>query len=377
MSTLLSIPQGDLTIEVTPPTTNKSLQAWDAADEYLLQHLATTEPLGTRSVMIVNDSYGALTNALVDLQPSHMSDSWIARQAAIHNLSLNGKDPQCIEWLNCLETPLRTIDYLLLKIPKSLALLEDQLIRLRPYLTADSVVIAAGMTRSIHTSTLKLFKEILGPTHTSLARKKARLIFTTIDTQRITPQSQWPCRYELSEFQLTLCSHANVFSASKPDIGSRLMFDAIPTSDKKQTIVDLACGNGTLGIIAAIQNPNADLVFTDESWMAVESAKFNFEAQFGTSRNATFYVSDCLDELKDNSVDLILNNPPFHQQNVITDEIAWKMFRQSHAALKNHGTIIVVGNRHLDYHGKLKRVFSNTKLLKSNRKFVVLQSLKR
>lgn len=376
MPTLLSLPQGDLSLEITPPSANKSLQAWDAADEYLLQHLATIEPLATRSVVIVNDSYGALTNALADSKPSHMSDSWIARQAAIHNLALNSRDPQDISWLTSLEAPEKGIDVLLLKVPKSLALLEDQLIRLHPQLTENSMLIAAGMTRSIHTSTLKLFENILGPTHTSLARKKARLIFTNLDSQRATPPSPWPCRYELPEYQLTLRSHANVFSASKPDIGSRFMFDTIPTSDKKQTIIDLACGNGTLGIIAALQNPQADLVFTDESWMAIESAKLNFTAQFGDTRNAKFYVNDCLNDLKANSADLILNNPPFHQQNIITDEIASKMFQQAHSVLKKQGSIIVVGNRHLDYHNKLKRVFSNTKLLKNNRKFVILESIR-
>lgn len=376
MSTQLSVPQGDLTLEITPYSSNKSLRAWDAADEYLLQHLATIKPIGTSSVVIVNDSYGALTNALAESNPIHISDSWIARQAAIHNLSINANNPEAVTWLNSLETPAKAVDFLLIKIPKSLALLEDQLIRLRPQLTTKSIVVAAGMTRSIHASTLKLFEEILGPTHTSLARKKARLIFTTVDNQQETRESPWPCSYEIPDLSLSLSSHANVFSASKPDIGSMFMLDTIPASDKTLTIVDLACGNGMLGIIAAQRNPQAKIVFTDESWMAVESAKHNFKALFGPDRKAEFHVGDCLNEVKTGSVDLILNNPPFHQQNVITDEIAWKMFKQSYSALKKHGHIIIVGNRHLNYHSKLKRLFSNTKLLKNNRKFVVLCSVK-
>ena len=39
------------------------------------------------------------------------------------------------------------------------------------------------MTRHIHSSTLALFEGILGPTRTSLARKKARLIHATLDPE--------------------------------------------------------------------------------------------------------------------------------------------------------------------------------------------------
>ncbi len=209
----------------------------------------------------------------------------------------------------------------MLKVPKSLALLEDQLIRLRPKISANTKVIAAGMTRSIHNSTLRLFDDILGPTRTSLARIKARLILATIDMHREVPQSPWPCSYEIPDLALTLTSHASVFSATKPDIGCLFMLDAIPASENSHTVIDLACGNGTLGIVAALKNPQAKLVFTDESWMAIESAKQNFLGIFGNSREVEFQLSDCLSELKTDTVDLILNNPPFHLQNVISDEL--------------------------------------------------------
>jgi len=35
-----------------------------------------------------------------------------------------------------------------------------------------------------------------------------------------------------------------------------------------------------------------------------------------------------------------------------------------------------VGNRHLNYHVKMKRVFGNAELVASNKKFVVLRSRK-
>ena len=45
---------------------------------------------------------------------------------------------------------------------------------------------------------------------------------------------------------------------------------------------------------------------------------------------------------------------PFHQLQAITDHIAWQMFSDAHRVLPQ-GRTLIVGNRHLDYHNKLKR----------------------
>ena len=84
--------------------------------------------------------------------------------------------------LSALDKPDDSVDLLLFKVPKSLALLEDELYRLRPLLHAQTHIVGAGMVRDVHTSTLDLCKRLIGPTHTSLAQKKARLIFSTLDT---------------------------------------------------------------------------------------------------------------------------------------------------------------------------------------------------
>ena len=54
----------------------------------------------------------------------------------------------------------------------------------------------------------------------------------------------------------------------------------------------------------------------------------------------------------------------------------WRMFQQSHAALKKGGELWVIGNRHLNHHIKLKRIFSHCKTVTSSRRFVVLRATK-
>ena len=87
-------------------------------------------------------------------------------------------------------------------------------------------------------------------------------------------------------------------------------------------------------------------------------------------------MNDSLTGIENESVDLILNNPPFHQNNAVGDAVAWQMFTQSRDALKQDGELWVIGNRHLGYHVKLKKIFSNCETIASNKKFVILKSMK-
>lgn len=149
-----------------------------------------------------------------------------------------------------------------------------------------------------------------------------------------------------------------------------------PASDDPLSIVDLGCGNGVVGLIAAERFAKASLHFVDESYMAVDSARINFQRAF-PERKASFTATDCLVGLEASSADMILNNPPFHQQNVVGDFIAQQMFKESKQVLKKGGILWVVGNRHLGYHAALKRIMGNCAVIASNKKFVVLKAVKR
>jgi len=357
---------------------NPNLQAWDAADLYLLKQVNENCELSPQSkILVVNDGFGALSLALCDHQVTMTGDSYLAFEAMKNNLLLQGYDEDRVTFANSLNLPDQIFDLILIKVPKSLALLEHQLYQLRSHQQANTQIIAGGMTRNIHKSTLKLFESIIGPTTTSLAWKKSRLILVNCDPQ--LNQGHIP---HTDEFileinrELTIQSHANVFSRDKLDAGSRLMIENMPAEERYLQVADLGCGNGILGLVAAELNPQANLIFVDESYMAVASARENFARAFDKSRTAQFKVTNCLQGIDTESVDLILNNPPFHQQYSVGDAIAWQMFVESRETLKTDGELWVVGNRHLAYHAKLKKIFGNCEQVASNGKFVLLKSIK-
>ena len=375
-TTVMLTPQGEFELERMPP--NPQLQAWDAADQYLLKQIDELKILTRQSrLLLVNDNFGALSVALADNHPVMVNDSFLSQQALYRNMQLNGYEPDQVTFNSGLPLPHAKFDVILIKIPKSQALLEHQLYSLRDLIGFDTRIIAAGMSRSIHSSTLKLFESILGPTTTSLAWKKSRLIYVTRDQALNQGQSPYPDSFIVeADREYTIINHANLFSRDKLDSGSRLVIENMPASEKYRHIVDLGCGNGILGLIAASLNPEAKLIFTDESYMAIDSARINFEAAFGKNREAEFTVTNCLQGIANESVDLVLNNPPFHQQTSVGDTIAWQMFIEARKALKPGGELWVVGNRHLAYHAKLKKIFGHCEQVESNKKFVFLKAVK-
>ena len=151
----------------------------------------------------------------------------------------------------------------------------------------------------------------------------------------------------------------------------------MPVGDQYRRVVDLGCGNGVLGIIAAALNPAASLLFCDESHMAIASASENFHHAFAQTRNVEFRVDDCLQTVASASRDLVLINPPFHQQHSVGDEVAWKMFKDARRVLSTGGELRLVGNRHLGYHAKLKKLFGNCETIAADSRFVILSSIKR
>ncbi|MGR8980754.1 MAG: methyltransferase [Gammaproteobacteria bacterium] len=374
--TKFNVPQGPFRLNRLPHRRGDTLLAWDAADEYLLHYLAEDLPSVDSRVLIMNDSFGALTVALSSFEPSAVSDSYLSQQATRFNLAANSLSEHSVLLSNVLEPLNGFFDLVLIKIPKNQGFFEYELSRLRHHLAPSTKVILAGMIKNLPASVWTLSERLIGRTTTSLARKKARLIFAEPDLTLAPPSPLYPVNYRLENTDYLISNHANVFSRDSLDIGTRLFLQHIPSGHNVCDIIDLGCGNGVVGLIAAERNPAATVHFIDESFMAVASAKENFERAFGSSRKASFRAGNCLTDFQSDCADLILCNPPFHQQHTIGDQIAVTMFKQSLNVLRKNGELWVIGNRHLRYHRCLDKFFGSHRIIASNSKFVVLKATK-
>ncbi|HSX70341.1 MAG TPA: class I SAM-dependent methyltransferase, partial [Pseudomonas sp.] len=342
---------------------------------YLLAHLHE-QGLNTDSrVLLLNDGFGALACSLAPhCRVTSSGDSHLGFLALQKNLARNGLAPDSVRFVPASETPDGPIDWVLLRVPKTLALLEEQLIRLHGQLAPGARVIAGAMIKHLPRSAGELMERYIGPLQASLAVKKARLL-TATPADKPAPTSPYPTRYQLDNPALELVNHANVFCREGLDIGTRAFLPHLPKTLTHQRVADLGCGNGVLAIAFALANPQAELTLVDESYMAVQSAAENWHAALG-ERPATFRAADGLADQPKDSLDLVLCNPPFHQQQVVGDFLAWRMFQQARAALVTGGELWIVGNRHLGYHAKLKRLFRGVEQVAATPKFVVLRATK-
>ena len=135
---------------------NRSLQAWDAADEYLINyafdnHLITDD----KTILVMNDNFGALTCNLTQTNVICVNDSFLSQQGIKYNLDQNGLSEDSVTFLSSLDSLPTNIDVVFYKIPKSKSLLAEQLIQLKQTLSSHTLFIASDRAKEIHTSTLK------------------------------------------------------------------------------------------------------------------------------------------------------------------------------------------------------------------------------
>ncbi|MFC3094332.1 methyltransferase domain-containing protein [Alteromonas sediminis] len=364
---------------------HKTLQAWGAEDEYVMNHLLQQQQaLG--KILILNDDFGVIGCLLNNAAPTWQQDSYVAHCALQENISRNSLESQ-VSALPSTKPLDGVYDTVLIKLPRNLNYLRHQLQMLRQHLHDDSRVLAFGKVKAVTTNVLQIFESVLGKTHTSLAVKKARLIFCHPDPSKLsstknqTTTHQWTVDAEGLDGPVNMTNLANVFSGQTLDIGARFLLKHLRINDNER-VLDLGCGNGILGLSVLINTTGSKITFVDESFMAVESARLNVRNNTAhAEENCTFVVDNCLEKHLSGTIphtyDTVLCNPPFHQQNTVTDHIAWQMFSDAKQTLRKGGRLIVVGNRHLGYHDKLKRLFGGVKVLASEPKFVILLAVRR
>ncbi len=389
----LVVPQGTFVLRRHPLRTREGLRAWDSADSLLLHRVAGVDPgVGAdwrpvepdATTLIIGDAFGALGVGLATRRPASVLDSYCSAVAVRANLRAAGEDPSAVE----IHGPLDALaarsehppfDLVVIRPPRQLALLEHLLRGVTRRIHPGTVVVAADMVQHVHRATLEVFERVIGPTVTSRARRRARLVESTWDPARDPGPWSWP-RRSRGPRGLEVTSWPGVFAAGRTDPATALLADELVPVGPGAKVVDLGCGDGVLGTLAGIDG--ADVTFVDDSLLALESARATFLAAGADASSARFIHGNSLcdwDEsdgsgIEPGSADLIVTNPPFHEHRAMGDAIAWQMFVDSHRALRHGGELLVVGNRHLAHHAKLRRIFGNCDVVASTSRYVLVRA---
>ncbi len=374
---------------------SRTLKAWDAGDEYLLKLLA--EQSDAKPLLIVNDNFGALALAVSEPVLLSWSDSYMAQLATLANAQANGIMPPalagCDQSLQHCLAPLQEPVRILMRVPKTQAFFEWQLRELAAFAPADSELWLAGMDKHLSKSQFDLLDKIMANARFLPGVKKARVWQAEIPAASAdAPAQTQPLLQAGFEFDLnhkqgsqhfTLVRTPNVFSGSKADQGALFFiqqFSALaPTGASPiPKVADLGCGNGLLSLCYSALYPQSEIIAVDESFQAIACARANVEQVAQQIQHPIMtQCGNALEDFPAHYFDTILCNPPFHQQMTVGTELAYAILQSAKRALRPGGKIYLVGNRHLQHHITLKKLFGHCSTIASNNKFVVLSAEKR
>jgi len=153
--------------------------------------------------------------------------------------------------------------------------------------------------------------------------------------------------------------HISAFSRNRIDLGTRLLIESMVLPDEG-TILDLGCGYGPVGIVAATIKPKLQVYMTDVNERAVWLAKKNVRKnQLKNVKVKRGFLYTPVENMK---FDAILTNPPVSAGVKTVNQI----IAGAPAHLKSGGTFQIVvrskiaGKR---FTSMLEENFSNVQIL--------------
>ena len=152
--------------------------------------------------------------------------------------------------------------------------------------------------------------------------------------------------------QLDLHSRPGLFSWDRPDPGSRLLLDHLP-SEMSGSGMDLGCGLGYLAVEILKRSEHVDtLHLVDAERLALDCARLNLGQFKGTQFH--FHWLDAATEPLPNRLDWVILNPPFHRGREQAIELGQAIIAGGCDALKPGGKLYMVANVRLPYEAILK-----------------------
>lgn len=170
---------------------------------------------------------------------------------------------------------------------------------------------------------------------------------------------------QVQGIDLVLNTNEEVFSPTAVDKGTRAMLSFVEFKENDK-VLDLGCGCGVVGILAAKQIGADNVVMCDVFENAVQLSKQNAAAN-GVA-GVTIRRSDGLNEISEKDFTLILSNPPYHTDFAVAKGFIEDGFKK----LAIGGKMVMVTKRLDWYRNKLSSVFGGVTVKEKDGYYVFL-----
>lgn len=170
---------------------------------------------------------------------------------------------------------------------------------------------------------------------------------------------------QVKGIDLVLQTNEEVFSPTAVDRGTRAMLSFVEFTPEDK-VLDLGCGCGVVGIVAAKQIGADKVWMCDVSENAVLLSRQNAEVN-GVGK-VTICQSDGLKEITENGFTLILSNPPYHTDFAVAKGFIEDGFKR----LAVGGKMVMVTKRLDWYRNKLSSTFGGVTVKEKDGYYVFL-----
>ena len=173
---------------------------------------------------------------------------------------------------------------------------------------------------------------------------------------------------------LSLCSRPGVFSWEHLDEATAVLADVMDVRSG-DTVLDLGCGTGALGIRAAQLSGTGHVALVDVDLDAIRCVERSI-ANAGL-RTCTAISSDVAAAVRDQQFDLVVTNPPFHVGKATALDVPAQFILDAWHVLRHGGRLNLVANRTLPYERLVHEQFGNLAMPYDGPRFKVLTATKR
>lgn len=171
---------------------------------------------------------------------------------------------------------------------------------------------------------------------------------------------------------LEFMSDLGVFSKDSIDYGSRVLLSTFDSIENVK-LLDVGCGYGTLSLSLASVNDNISCTLVDVNDRAIELAKQN--AKKFNLENVEVFHSSCY-ECVSQQYDVIISNPPIRAGKKIVHEILSGSY--DHLNVGGYVRVVIQKKQGApSAKAKLEEVFGNCEIIKKDKGYYILQSIKK